>query len=62
MSPDDTKYENQVQDCSITVYVVSFSDTNKINKFWRKALEKEKGRKAAKKIMMMKMLQECLRM
>ncbi|PHU29214.1 hypothetical protein BC332_01307 [Capsicum chinense] len=47
MSPGDAKYENQVQDCSVAAYVVSFSDTNEMNKFWQKVLEKEKGRKAA---------------
>ncbi|PHT39892.1 hypothetical protein CQW23_18746 [Capsicum baccatum] len=47
MSPGDAKYENQVQDCSVAAYVVSFSDTDEMNKFWQKVLEKEKGRKAA---------------
>lgn len=47
MSPDDTRCENQVQDCSVGAYVVSFSDTNEMNKFWQMVLEKEKGRKAA---------------
>lgn len=46
MSPDDTRYENQVQDCSVAAYVVSFSDTNEMDKFWQMVLEKEKGRKA----------------
>ncbi|XP_025884791.1 two-component response regulator ORR21-like [Solanum lycopersicum] len=45
MSPDDTRCENQVQDCSVGAYVVSFSDTNEMNKFWQMVLEKEKGRK-----------------
>ncbi|XP_070011987.1 two-component response regulator ARR12-like [Nicotiana sylvestris] len=47
MSPDDTRYENQVQDCSVAAYVVNISDTNEMNKLWQMALEKEKARKAA---------------
>lgn len=47
MSPDDTRYDNQVQDSSVAAYVVNFSDTNEMNKFWQMALEKEKGRKEA---------------
>ncbi|XP_009598455.1 two-component response regulator ARR12-like [Nicotiana tomentosiformis] len=47
MSPDDTRYENQVQDCSVAAYVVNVSDTNEMNKLWQMALEKEKARKAA---------------
>ncbi|KAK6804462.1 hypothetical protein RDI58_002246 [Solanum bulbocastanum] len=47
VSPDDTRCENQVQDCSVGAYVVSFSDTDEMNKFWQMVLEKEKGRKAA---------------
>ncbi|MCD7461159.1 hypothetical protein HAX54_045411 [Datura stramonium] len=47
MSLDDTRNENQVQDSSVAAYVVKFSDTNEMNKFWQMALEKEKGRKAA---------------
>ncbi|KAJ8573267.1 hypothetical protein K7X08_009778 [Anisodus acutangulus] len=47
MSHDDTRYENQVQDSSVAAYVVTFSDTNEMNKFWQMALEKEKSRKAA---------------
>ncbi|KAK4379348.1 hypothetical protein RND71_001210 [Anisodus tanguticus] len=47
MSHDDTRYETEVQDSSVAAYVVTFSDTNEMNKFWQMALEKEKSRKAA---------------
>ncbi|XP_059310684.1 putative two-component response regulator ARR13 [Lycium ferocissimum] len=47
MSHDDTRYENYVQDSSVAAYVVNFSNTDEMNKFWQMALEKEKGGKAA---------------